>query len=160
MLKSLASTGAKLHAMPFGILAEMPFGLLDLEVSSAIRRSNTSSSVQRISSGQLVGSREAISSSESGGGTELKQLWKYEFKTSDFFLSSVTVSLLCSSVGIRDILFPLRALFAAQNCLGFLALATLLTFLALRNSWATLFLSCLFLDWSSPVLLYLLYALE
>ena len=49
------------------------------------------------------------------------------------------VSSLQDSVGIQDELFPLRALIAAQNCLGFLALAMLFTqdFLALLNSFVS-----------------------
>ena len=102
----------------------------------------------------------SVSSIVSGGSAELKQRWKNEFRSSAFLLSSVMVSSLHDNVGIRDELFPLIALIAAQNCLGFLALATLLTqdFLALRNS--ALFLSYLYfnLDCASPNLLYLLYA--
>ena len=48
-------------------------------------------------------------------------------------------SLLQDSVGILDVFDPFSALIAAQNCLGFLALAMLFT-LALRSSWTTLFL--------------------
>ena len=48
-LKSLTSTGAKLHATPLSILAEIPSGPLDLVVSSVDKRLETSSSVQRSS---------------------------------------------------------------------------------------------------------------
>ena len=126
-LKSLTSTGARLHATPLSILAEIPSGPLDLVVLSASRRSKTSSSVQRSSSGQSAESIVAKSSVESGESAELKQLWKNEFRVSAFLLSSVMVSLLHDSVGMLDELFPLRALIAAQNCLGFFALAMVST---------------------------------
>ena len=126
-LKSLVNTGVRLHATPFSIFADMPSGPFDLVVSSASKRSNTSSSEQRSSSGHPVGSRVTVSSVVSGGSAELKQRWKNEFRSSAFLLSSVMASLLHDNVGIRDELFPLIALIAAQNCLGFLALATLLT---------------------------------
>ena len=85
---------------------------------------------------------------ESGESVEVKQLWKKEFRASAFFLSSVMVLLLQESVGILVALDPLRALIAAQNCLGFLALDMLFTydFLAFRNLWTTLFLSCLYFN--------------
>ena len=96
-------------------------------MSSASKRSKTSSSVQRSSPGQSVGSKVTRFSVDRGGSAGLKQLWKNEFKTLAFLLSSVTVSLLQDSVGMLDELLPLRALIAAQNCLGFLALAMLFT---------------------------------
>ena len=122
-LKSFTSTGARLHASPLSILAEIPLGPLDLMGLSAVKRSKTSSLVQRSSSGQSAEFIGAESSLESGGSAELKQLWKNKFRVSAFFLSSVIVSLLHDSVGMHDELFLLRALIAAQNCLGFLPLA-------------------------------------
>ena len=72
-LKSLTSTGVKLHATPLSILAEMPSGPFDLVVSSVDNRPKTSS-VQRSSSGQSVGFEVTRFSVESGGSAELKQL--------------------------------------------------------------------------------------
>ena len=70
-LKSLTSTGVKLHATLLSILAEMPSGPFDLVVSSVDNRPKTSSSVQRSSSGQLVEFRFSV---KSRGSAELKQL--------------------------------------------------------------------------------------
>ena len=75
-LKSLTSTGAKLHATPLSIFAEIPSGPLDLVVSSASKRSKTSSSVQRSSLGQLVGSKVTKFSVDRGGSAKLKTILK------------------------------------------------------------------------------------
>ena len=84
-LKSFTSTGsrARLHASPLSILAdhEIPSGPLDLMGLSAVKRSKTSSSVQRSSSGQSAEFIGAESSVESGESAELKQLWKNKFRS-------------------------------------------------------------------------------
>ena len=116
-LKSLTSTRAKLHATPLSIFAEILSGPFDSVVSSASKGSKTSSSVQRSSPGQSVGSKVTRFSVDRGGSAEFKQLWKNEFRTSAFLLSSVTISLSQDSVGIQDELFPLKALITAQDCL-------------------------------------------
>ena len=55
-LKSLVTDGVMLVAVNFSILADIPSGPLDLLVSKDERRSNTSSSVQRYSSGHTASS--------------------------------------------------------------------------------------------------------
>ena len=80
-LKNLVNTVTFQHPIPFGPL--------DLVVSSESKKSNTSSH-HRSSSGHPV---ESIVVVISGGSTEFKQWWKNEFRSSAFLLSEMVSSL-------------------------------------------------------------------